>query len=111
MMPRRTRPAAARIGSGSRSDTSPSSAPSLVGDHDREELDGVGDALQPVGALALHLDALAQRLGGRGRDQDVAIELARRGLDARGDVHRVADDAEVQPPGAADGAGDDAARC
>src|SRR5205823_5147413 len=38
-------------------------------------------------------------------DEDRVASLAGRGFDAGGDVDRVADDAELEPPGAADVAG------
>ena len=82
----------------------------LRGRLDGEELDGLRDALQVVRAHLRQRDALAEGLGRRRGDEDVAVELARRRLDPRGDVHRVADDAEVEPARAADGSRDDPAR-
>src|SRR2546430_392634 len=69
----------------------------------------------PAGALGRRGAARGGRRGARegggrgGGDQPAAAGAAGGGLAARGDVDRVADGAEVEPPGAADRAGDDAA--
>src|SRR4051812_50004661 len=78
--------------------------------HRSEQRDGLGLSLQLDAVALLELDVgMAQPLLGRCRDQDRVIGLARRRLDARGDVDGVADDAELEPSSAADIARDDRA--
>src|SRR5204863_4635966 len=71
------------------------------------EPDRAIDPLELVLAARFDLDSGPEAARGLGGDQDVVAELARRRLDACGNVHGVADDREVEPPGAADRSGDD----